>query len=78
MLVPTMKFVGFIEFEIWTIVWRKRKLRHNDVIVHLIFMESNTILPGAYLSYIWTFILIGRPTAEFHCKKLTENYEEQN
>ena len=30
--VPSTKFVGSIEFEIWTIVWRKLKWRHYDVI----------------------------------------------
>ena len=33
-LVPSTKFVGSIVFEIWTIVWRKLKWRHNDVISH--------------------------------------------
>ena len=32
-----MKFVGSIEIEIWIIVWRKLRWRHNDVIAHLIF-----------------------------------------
>ena len=30
-MVPSTKFVGSIEFEIWTIVWRKLKSCHNDV-----------------------------------------------
>ena len=34
-----MKFVGSIQFEIWTIVRRKLKLRHNEVITHSIFMK---------------------------------------
>ena len=38
-LVPSMKFVGSIEFEIWTIVWRKLKWRHYDVITFSIFMK---------------------------------------
>ena len=33
-LVPNMKFVCLMEFEIWTIVYRKLKWRHNDVITH--------------------------------------------
>ena len=38
-LVPRMMFVGSIEFEIWTNVWRKLKWCHNDVITHLIFIK---------------------------------------
>ena len=34
-----MKFVCSIEFNIWTIVWRKLKWRHNDVITYSIFMK---------------------------------------
>ena len=33
-LVPSMKFVGLIEFEIWTTVCRKLKWRHNDLITY--------------------------------------------
>ena len=33
-LLPRMKFVGSIEFEIWTIVCWKLNWRHNDVITH--------------------------------------------
>ena len=29
MLVPSMKFVGYIEFEIWTFVWRRRKFKSH-------------------------------------------------
>ena len=32
--VPSMKFIGSIEFKIWTIVCWKLKWRHNDVITH--------------------------------------------
>ena len=38
-LVPSIKRVGSIEFEIWTIVYIKRKWRHNDVITHSTFMK---------------------------------------
>ena len=34
-----MKFVCSIEFEMWTIIWRKLKWRHNDVITHSIFIK---------------------------------------
>ena len=39
MFVPKMKFVGSVEFEIWTFVWRKLKWGHHDVITNLIFMK---------------------------------------
>ena len=44
-LVPSIKFSGSIEFEIWTIVCRKLKWRHNDVITHsnLIKFKHNSI-----------------------------------
>ena len=38
-LVPGMKFVGSIEFEIWTIVCQKLKQCHYDVITHLNLMK---------------------------------------
>ena len=40
-MVPSTKFVGSIEFEIWTIDWRKLDRRLNDVITHSIFMKFN-------------------------------------
>ena len=39
MFVPKMKFVGSVLFEIWTLVWRKPKWRHYDVITNLILMK---------------------------------------
>ena len=44
-LVPCMKFVGSIEFEIWTTVCWKLKWRHNDVITpsnHFKFKHKST------------------------------------
>ena len=38
-LYQKLKFVGSIEFEIWTFVWRKRKWRNHDVITYLISMK---------------------------------------
>ena len=37
--VPSTKFVGLIEFEIWTIVLCTLQWRHNDIITHSIFTE---------------------------------------
>ena len=56
-LVPSTKSVGSIEFEIWTIVWRKLKWRHNDVISHLNFMKF-IHTPRVYQSDIPNFIFI--------------------
>ena len=38
-LVPRTKFIGSVEFEILTIVCRKLKWRHNDVISHSNYMK---------------------------------------
>ena len=45
MSVPKIKFVGSVEFEIWTFVWRKLKRRHPFDF----FFNLNTNLQG-YLS----------------------------
>ena len=63
-LVPSMKFLGSIEFEIWTIVLRKLKWRHNDVITHSNFMKFKTNRPRVYLSDLLNFILIKHKRAE--------------
>ena len=39
MFEPKMKFVGSVEFGIWTFVWRKLYWRHYDVITNLILMK---------------------------------------
>ena len=53
--VPSTKFVGSIEFEIWTIVKGKLKWRHNDVITNSIFMKLNHKLTKS----IWPWLRIG-------------------
>ena len=67
-LVPRMKFVGSIEFEMWTIVWRKLKWRHNNVIMTSssiqILWNLNTNRPRVYLIDIPNFIWIKHKTAE--------------
>ena len=46
-LLPSTKLLVSIEFEIWTIVWRKLKWCHNDVITDLIFMKfKNKLTKG--------------------------------
>ena len=64
MLVPSMKLVGLIEFEIWTIVWNL-----NGVLTIKILSCSNANLPRTHLSSIPTFILIIL-RAEIHSKKV--------
>ena len=44
--VSSTKFVGSMEFEIWTIVWRKLKWRHNDVISHSNFTPEIQLPPN--------------------------------
>ena len=39
MFVQKMKFVGAIEFEIRTFIWRKLKRCHYDVITNMIFIK---------------------------------------
>ena len=77
-LVPSTKFVDSIEFEIWTIVWRKHNWRHNDVISHSIFIYLHPNRPKVYLCNKQNFILIEHKRAEIQSiEKLTENYENQ-
>ena len=73
-LFPSTKFVGSVKFEIWTIVWRKLKWRHNDVITHSIFMKLNTNRPRVYLSDIPNFILIKHTRAKIYGRKV--NHQE--
>ena len=62
-LIASTKFVGSIEFEIWTIVYRKFKWRQNDVIAHSIFMKfKHKSTMG--VSKRHTFILIKHKRAE--------------
>ena len=42
-LVSSIQFVCSIEFEIWTVVCRKLKWRHNDVIILSIFYDLSDI-----------------------------------
>ena len=42
-----IKFVGSIQFQIWAIVWRKKKeFSPNDIITHLIFMKFKAVVYG--------------------------------
>ena len=65
-----MKFVGSIEFEMWTIVTENL----NDVKITSspirILSNSNTNIPRAYLSDEMNFILIGHKRAEIQSREV--------
>ena len=67
-LVPSTKLVGSIEFEIWTIVWRTLKWRHNDVILHSIFIKFK-YKSTKQLSNIPNFILSEHKRAEIQSRE---------
>ena len=77
MPVPSRKLVGSIEIEIWTIVSRKIKWRHNDVITHQDLWNSNAILRIAFLSGIPNFILIGHMRDEIHSREVNRGLWEK-
>ena len=65
-LVPSKKFVGSIEFEMYR---QSFKENLNDVITHSIFMKfKHANLPKAYLSDTPNFILIGHKRAEIQSR----------
>ena len=66
-LVPSTKFVGSIEFEIWTIVWRQLKWRHLPFEFHEIL---NTNRPRVYQRDIPNFILIKHKRAEIQGREV--------
>ena len=74
MFIPKMKYVGSIEFEIWTFVWRKLKGRHhypfNLYEIQLQICKGH--IKAAYLILVWSDI------RELRCTvgNLTEIYEE--
>ena len=67
-MVPSIKFVGSIEFEIRTIDLKKKGLTSHDVIINSIFMNTN--LPRAYLIVESNFILKGHKRAEIHNREV--------
>ena len=78
-LVPSIKFVCSIEFEIWTIVWRKLKWRHNDVITYLFFLWNfNTNRPRVYLSDIPNCILIEQERDEIRSREVNREIWRKN
>ena len=72
-----MKFVGSIEFEIWTIVCRKLKWRNYDVITYLISIKFTLNLQRAYVSDIQISVWSNIRELRYTAWKLTKNYEEK-
>ena len=73
--IPSLKFVGSIEFEIWTIIWRKLKWSHNDIIICSILMKSKHKSSRGIPTYqilFWSNVIELR----YKVGKVTENYEK--
>ena len=73
-LVPSTKFVGSIKFEIWTIVLRKLKWRHNDLSSFRFLWNLNTNRPRVYLSDISKFILIEHKRADIQIREVNREF----
>ena len=70
MFVPKMKFVGSVEFEIWTFVLWKPKWRHYDVIT-ISFNEIHIrICKKTYVRAIQNFSLIKLKNAEIYSREV--------
>ena len=75
MFVPKIEFVGSVEFVILTFLWRKRKLRHYDVITNFIFIEFKyKSAKSSYLSGIPTFSLIRYKRVEIYSWEVNLKY----
>ena len=74
-LVPSMKLVCSIEFEILTIVWRKLKWRHH---LFNFCLNSNTNLPRVFLNDIPNFISIGHKRAEIQSREVNRKLWRKN
>ena len=78
-LVPNKKCVGSIEFDIWTIVWRKLKWRHNYVISIYKYRKteiwirikslvlSNNSFSGSNSHFFWALIEQLKPSFRLPC-----------
>ena len=78
-LVPSTKFVGSIEFEIWTIVWRKLKWRHYMTSSPIsILWNLNTNQPRVYLSDVLNFILIKHKISEIQSREVNRELWRKN
>ena len=74
-LVPSIKFVGSIEFEIWTIVCRNLNDFTMTSSTIRILSNSNTNLQRAYLATNWISFWSDINGLKSKVGKLTENYE---
>ena len=71
-VVCSLKFVGSVEFEIWTFVWRKPKWRHYDVITNLILLKFTykSAKSISYVSGISNFSLIRYKRAKIYSREV--------
>ena len=74
-LVPSTKFVGLIECEIWTIVCRKLKWRH---LLFEFYEILNTNRPRVYLSDIPNFHFIKHKRAEIQGREVNRELWRKN
>ena len=74
MFVSKKKFVGSVEFEIWTFEWRKHICRHYDVITH--FYEIQ--IQRAYLTGIPNFSLIKQRSDIYSWKVNRESWRKMD
>ena len=83
MFLPKKKFVGSVEFEIWTIVWRKLKWRnpwcHRDVIIHfVIFMKFNYKSAKGIFKRHAIFQFDGHKRAELYIRDVNREMRRKN
>ena len=76
-LVQSTNFVGSVEFEIRTIVWRTHKWRHNNIITHSISMKFNTNLSRVSKRHTG-FILIEHKKAEIQSRDVNKELWRKN
>ena len=78
-LVSSTKFVCSIEYEIWTIVWRKPKWRNNDVIIHSTFMKfKHKSTKGISKQHISNSILIEHKRADVQSREVNKELWRKN
>ena len=66
MFVPKVKFLGSVEFKIWTFVYRTLVWHHYHVITHLILMKCTYKSAKGILSGIPNFTLIKHKRAKMY------------
>ena len=76
-LVPSMKFEGSIEFEIWAIVLRKHKFTMTSSSIRFLW-DLNTNWPRVYQSHILNFILFEHKRAEIQSREVNREWLRKN